>query len=64
MYILKVDAKIDFNKTKASEVIGVSREYLTDILNRKKSCSKVLAFCITKYINKNAEIIEYFKKEN
>lgn len=48
------------NKTIASKKIGVSREYLTDVLNGKKDCSKILAFCITKYINPNAEINDIF----
>ena len=48
------------NKTIASKKIGVSREYLTDVLNGKKDCSKILAFCITKYINPNAEIKDMF----
>lgn len=60
MYRIKniFDSKI--NKTAASKEIGVSREYLTDILNGKKDCSKILAFCITKYINPNAEIKDIF----
>ena len=29
-------------------------------LNGKKDCSKILAFCITKYINPNAEINDIF----
>lgn len=60
MYRIKniFDSKI--NKTAASKEIGVSREYLTDVLNGKKDCSKILAFCITKYINPNAEINDIF----
>lgn len=64
MYMFKLKL-LDFkiNKTKVSEEIGISRPYLTDILNGKKSCTKVVAFCITKYLNKDAEIIEYFYKK-
>lgn len=64
MYMFKLKS-LDFkiNKTKISEEIGISRPYLTDILNSKKSCTKVVAFCITKYLNKDAEINEYFYKK-
>jgi hypothetical protein len=31
-------------------------------MNRKVACRKVLAFCITKYINETAEIEDYFEK--
>ena len=33
---------------------------IIDVLNGKKDCSKILAFCITKYINPNAEINDIF----
>ena len=58
MYYIK--SKIKINKTKASEVIGITRPYLTNILNGKVGCTKPVAYCITKYINSNAEINDYF----
>lgn len=62
MYLFKAqDVKI--NKTKASVVIGISREYLTDIVNGKKTCTKVVAYCITKYLNEDAEIEDYFERK-
>lgn len=60
MYRIKNIFDLKINKTAASKEIGVSREYLTDVLNGKKDCSKILAFCITKYINPNAEINDIF----
>lgn len=60
MYRIKNIFDLKINKTIASKKIGVSREYLTDVLNGKKDCSKILAFCITKYINPNAEINDIF----
>lgn len=64
MYMFKLKS-LDFkiNKTEASEVIGISRQYLTNIVNGKIACTKVVAFCITKYLNKDAEINEYFYKK-
>ena len=60
MYRFKTLFELEINKTAASKEIGVSREYLTDVLNGKKDCTKILAYCITKYINPNAEIRDLF----
>lgn len=62
MYMLKNGINVRMNKTQVSQRIGISREYLSYIFNRKKPCSKVVAFCITKYINPNAEILDYFER--
>ena len=63
MYILKENVNVKMNQTIASEVIGLSQPTLSNILNRKVACRKVVAFCITKYINENAEIEDYFDKK-
>lgn len=63
MYILKENIDINVNKTEASKIIGISRVYLTDILNRRTKCTKVIAFCITKFFDLNAEISDYFEKK-
>lgn len=62
MYKVKDNITFGINKTKASEEIGISRVYLTDILNGKKECSKIVAFCITKYLDKQAEIESFFDR--
>lgn len=65
MYEIRKDVDIKINKTLASETIGVSREYLTQVINGKELCSKLLAYCITKYLDENAEILDYFiRKED
>lgn len=64
MYLFNLaDFNLNINKKKASEVIGISRQYLTNIVNGKISCTKVVAFCITKYLDKNAEIEDFFIKK-
>lgn len=63
MYILKENVNVKMNQTIASEVIGLSQPTLSNILNRKVACRKVVAFCIVKYINENAEIEDYFDKK-
>lgn len=61
MYILKNEMKIG-NETKASKIIGIDISTLSRILHKKQKCSKILAYCITKYIDQNAEINNYFIK--
>ena len=63
MYILKESVDVKMNQTIASEVIGLSQPTLSNILNRKVACRKVVAFCITKYIYENADIEDYFDKK-
>lgn len=63
MYILKENVDVKMNQTIASEVIGLSQPTLSNILNRKVACRKVVAFSITKYIDENANIEDYFDKK-
>lgn len=61
MYILNKSVKIG-SVGKASKKIGIDISTLSRILHRKQKCSKILAYCITKYININAEIEDYFTR--
>lgn len=63
MYIFKTEIPIKIKQTEASKIIGLTQPTLSNILNGKVACRKVVAFCITKYLNKNAEIEEYFIKK-
>ena len=63
MYIFKENNDVKINQTIASEVIGLAQPTLSNILNRKVACRKVVAFCIAKYIDENAEIDDYFEKK-
>lgn len=62
MYMFKNGVDVTINQTIASEVIGIAQPTLSNILNRKVACRKVVAFCIVKYIDDNAEIEDYFEK--
>lgn len=64
MYLFKVDKDVKINKTVASEIIGISRSHLTQIINGKLMCTKVTAYCITKYLDENAEIEDYFIRKD
>lgn len=63
MYIYRDDVSCKINQTKAGEVIGLTQPTLSNILNRKVACRKVVAYCITKYIDENAEIEDYFTRK-
>lgn len=61
MYLLTEDIKIK-NVGEASNKIGINISTLSRILHKKQKCSKIMAYCITKYINQEAEISDYFLK--
>lgn len=52
-----------YNKSKVAEYIGITAPTLIRIVNGKQNCSKLVAHCITKFLNQNAEIDDYFVKE-
>lgn len=62
MYMVKVDIKDSVNQRQLAEKVGIAYETINRILNKKQSCSKMMAYCICKAINKDAEIEEYFEK--
>ena len=62
MYKFKEGVDFKINQTIASGIIGLAQPTLSNILNRKVECRKVVAFCITKYLDENAEIEDYFEK--
>ena len=62
MYIFKENVDVKINQTIAGEVIGLAQPTLSNIFNRKVACRKVVAFCIVKYIDENAEIEDYFEQ--
>ena len=63
MYIFKTEMPVKINQSKACEIIGLAQPTLSNILNGKVACRKVVAFCITKYLDENAEIEYYFKEK-
>lgn len=59
-----LDKRINFkNQKEAAEDIGITPETLSRILNAKVGTTKTTAYCITKYYDKDAEILDYFIKE-
>lgn len=68
MYTFRQDVNIDFRDRKlASKQIGINYNTLGMIMRGKLACSKVLAYCITKFLYSEAEISNFFvevKEEN
>lgn len=63
MFIVKENVNLIFkgkSQREVAEKIGVTEFTLSKILNRKQSCSKMTAYCITKINDENAEILDYF----
>ena len=53
----------NLTQKEASAEIGISEETFSRILNRKRKCSKVTAYAITKFFDSEADIEDYFEKE-
>lgn len=53
----------NITKKESAEIIGISQETFSRVLNRKRTCSKITAYAITKFFDKDAEIKDYFEKE-
>ena len=61
MYIFK-DKELFrmYNKTQSAKIIGLDPATLSRVISGKQKCSKLVAYCITKFINSEAEIEDYF----
>ena len=61
MYIFKKKEAVKmFNKTQMAKIVGLNPDTLRRVINGKQECSKLVAYCITKFLNSEAEIEEYF----
>ena len=53
----------NLTQKESAKEIGISEETFSRILNRKRKCSKVTAYSITKFFDSEADIEDYFEKE-
>ena len=51
-----------YNKEQMAKIIGLNPDTLRRVINGKQECSKLVAYCITKFLDYNAEIEDYFDK--
>lgn len=65
-YSLKEEVSKEFRKKYKNQYIvdniGMSKTYISLILNRKRNCPKRVAFAITKLIDSKAEITDFFEE--
>ena len=50
-----------YNKEQMAKVIGLNPDTLRRVINGKQVCTKLVAYCITKFLNSEAEIEDYFE---
>mgnify|MGYP003465028647 CR=1 FL=1 len=64
MYQLKDVSKISIiNQSELARKVGVNQATLNRIFNKKQNCSKLMAYAISKAINENAKVEDYFIKK-
>ena len=62
MYELKDIEKVAIiNQSELARKVGINQATLNRIFNKKQKCSKLMAYAISKSINENAEIENYFE---
>ena len=52
---------IKINQKNLADEIGLSRQYINGVINNKYNCRKIVAYAMTKSINSDAEINDYFE---
>lgn len=52
-----------YNKTQMAKAVGLNPDTLRRVINGKQVCSKLVAYCITKFLDSEAEITDYFIRE-
>ncbi len=66
IYLFKVEKKkelLEGRKIKnIAEQVGITKCFLSSVLGRKRPCSKLVAYCITKSLNKELEIDDCFDR--
>ena len=53
---------IKINQKNLANEIGLSRQYINSIYNQTTLCKKTTAYAITKSIDSNAEIKDFFEE--
>lgn len=62
MYVWKYKNLSLRKQVDASKIIGVSNQWLSMICRKKTKVRKLMAYCITKYIDSEAEIEDFFER--
>lgn len=62
MYIWKYKNITLKKQTEAGKQIGLSRQWICRICSQKEKVRKLIAYTITKYIDNEAEIEDFFER--
>lgn len=63
MYLFRdKNVAITYNKVQMAKVVGLNPDTLRRVINGKQNCSKLVAYCITKFLNSEAEILDFFDR--
>lgn len=65
MYVLNDKAKdllSNFKFKKIAQIIGINPDTLSKMVKKNKPCMKLTAYCLTKLLNADAEIEDYFTR--
>lgn len=64
MYRFKKElfTNIKIDQSKMAKEIGLSFQYVNGVINNRVNCRKLVAYAMTKLINSNAEINDYFER--
>lgn len=63
MYIAKKEMFKEVKQREIADIVGITEETLSRIINNKQTTQKSTAYCIVKAIDNNAEIENYFEKK-
>ena len=66
MYVLNDKAKnllMNFKFKWIAKTIGINPDTLSKMVKKNKPCMKLTAYCLTKLVNADAEIDDYFIRE-
>ena len=67
MYILNSKGKellSNFKLKKIAEIVGINPETLGQMVKKDRPCRKITAYCLTKILNADAEIEDYFIRKD
>ena len=59
-WIKSLDTGKPYNKTQMAKIIGTHPDTLRKIFNGKKGCTRLVAYSITKFLDNNKELEDYF----
>lgn len=66
MYVLKEETKtmlLPYKLKAVAETVGMNYDTLSKMIKQNKPCIKLTAYCITKYLDSEKEILDFFDRK-